>query len=201
MFLLLLPCFIVIYIHYGLFTLIPVLIWTIVFFASSFLYGINPSKIEFRIIRIMSIIVIIFILWYNTVPTSIASVIILPFSMDEITFAKDINRYLKEDSNFNEYILYFWDSNEIKEFLSLLEDNSNYLVYLEFIPSDEYTDVPYLILSKPFLINRFSSETTISKFINDRLNCMVDTYYLDDIVIQPNNEKIGPFVSIKFKKL
>jgi hypothetical protein len=41
-----------------------------------------------------------------------------------------------------------------------------------------------MLLSKPFLINRNSSATTITKFILERLDFMVDYYYLDDTIIQ-----------------
>jgi hypothetical protein len=70
---------------------------------------------------------------------------------------------------------------------------------MEFMPSDEDMDAPQLILSKPFLINRHSSVTTIMKFINERLDKMVDVFYLDDIVIQP--EIIGPIVKLTYKKI
>jgi hypothetical protein len=65
---------------------------------------------------------------------------------------------------------------------------------MEFRPSEEDMDAPFLILSKPFLINHYSSPTTIEMFINERLNYMIDTYYLDDSIILPNVDKIGPII-------
>jgi hypothetical protein len=39
-------------------------------------------------------------------------------------------------------------------------------------------------LSRNLVINRNSSATTINKFILERLDFMVDYYYLDDTIIQ-----------------
>ena len=53
-------------------------------------------------------------------------------------------------------------------------------------------------LSEPFLINRNSSGTTINKFILERLNYMVDYYYLDDTIIQKESNCA---VSLSYYKL
>ena len=57
-----------------------------------------------------------------------------------------------------------------------------------------------MIVAKPFLINRFSSATTLSIFIIKRLNYMVDYYYLDDTIIQECKDGSGPAVIIKYSK-
>ena len=44
-----------------------------------------------------------------------------------------------------------------------------------------------MLLSNPFLINKFSSPTLISKFINERLELMIDYYYLDDSVLEESS--------------
>lgn len=71
---------------------------------------------------------------------------------------------------------------------------------MTFIPSDLDWDAPYLVLSKPFLINKHSSRTTIIKFINERLSLMVERYYLEDIVIQPDIV-CGPIVKFHYSKI
>jgi hypothetical protein len=62
-------------------------------------------------------------------------------------------------------------------------------------------DVPDIILSKPFLINKYSSNTTISYFIHERLNYMVDSYFLDKSIFYPCEDTIGPFVILEYKKI
>jgi hypothetical protein len=44
-------------------------------------------------------------------------------------------------------------------------------------------------LSNPIWINKYSSPTTLSKFIHDRLFYMVDYFYLDDAIIQINKKR------------
>lgn len=45
-------------------------------------------------------------------------------------------------------------------------------------------DRPKMVLSKPFLVNKYSSETLLTKFINERLINMVDCFYLDDKILE-----------------
>jgi hypothetical protein len=61
-------------------------------------------------------------------------------------------------------------------------------------------DPPQMLLSKPFLINRNSSAITITKFINERLDYMVDYYYLDDGIIQELRNQDGPVVLLNYSK-
>jgi hypothetical protein len=53
-------------------------------------------------------------------------------------------------------------------------------------------------LSNCILINRDSSPTTITKFILERLEYMVDYFYLDDTIIQKES---GCAVSLTYYKL
>jgi hypothetical protein len=131
--------------------------------------------------------VIIYILWYDSSEIPIQTSILLPFSIYKITFPKDINeQFIIDYKSIAEESLYIWDDKEIKDFLNSLNNEDNYIVYMQFVPSDEDMDAPNIVLSKPFFINRYSSSTTIRKFINERLHLMIDKYYLDDIVIQPD---------------
>jgi hypothetical protein len=109
------------------------------------LIGINPFNIEFKVIRILSICTIVFILWNNSIETSIHSVILFPLSISKITFQEDLDKlpYFIEPSSI-EKELYLWDQYEINEFLTELEDN--YIVTMEFLPSEDEIDAPYLIL-------------------------------------------------------
>jgi hypothetical protein len=178
-----------------------------IFFLSNLIIGINPLLKEFYIIRIISICVIIFILYYNSITSSIASAFILPLSIDKITYLSEIetNEKIEKiyvDSNLKIERLFEFDINEISDFLNKLDINYNYIATIEFIPeiSKYNIDAPIMILSKPFLINRFSSHTTISKFIFERLNYMVDYYYLEDVIIQDIKYGTGPIIQLKYAK-
>jgi len=65
-----------------------------------------------------------------------------------------------------------------------------FLLEIGFIPNITLWDIdaPQMLLSKPILINKNSSSTTINKFIWERLDNMVDTYYLDDTILQKEYE-------------
>jgi hypothetical protein len=134
---------------------------------SKFLLGINPFSKEFHVIRLMSIIVIIFILYYNTKQITIATAIILPLSINKITYSTDLIDSYQIESNMKTEVYYLLNVKETSDFLSNLEENANYFVNIEFIPDFPLLeeDVPKMFLSKPFLINRFSSSELITKFI------------------------------------
>jgi len=52
----------------------------------------------------------------------------------------------------------------------------------------------------PFFINRFSSQITIQQFIDERLEFMVDYYYLDDSIIQETKNGAGPVILLTCNK-
>jgi hypothetical protein len=88
------------------------------------------------------------------------------------------------DSEIRYKIFHLHNITETKEFLNELDSNENYVVTIEFIRDFYYEDTPRMLLSNPFLRNKFSSETNITKFIWERLEFMVDVYYLDDSILQ-----------------
>jgi hypothetical protein len=52
-----------------------------------------------------------------------------------------------------------------------------------------------MLLSNPFLINKNSSTTTVTKFINERVDLMIEKFYLDDSIIQDNPSFVALTVS------
>jgi hypothetical protein len=58
---------------------------------------------------------------------------------------------------------------------------------------------PHVVLCYPFLINKYSSSTTILQFIDERLDFMLKKYYLDEIVIQQGIP--GPTIRINYTKI
>jgi hypothetical protein len=72
---------------------------------------------------------------------------------------------------------------------------------MDFVPIDFKMDSPKIILSKPFLINKNSSPTTIMKFINERIDLMIDILYLDDYVLYAKDDLIGPIINLRYSKV
>ena len=119
---------------------------------------------------------------------------VLPLSIDRISFLYEFdNFYVLDNSEMKERKLYQWNQEEIKQFLNSL-DNENYLVRVEFVPSEEIIDAPWFMLSSPILINKHSSSTTIAKFINERVDIMVDFFHLENFLIPSSHGKIRAIV-------
>jgi len=188
-------------IKFGLLVLTQTTLWLMVFFLSNFIIGINPLNKQFYIVRIMSIIVIIFILYYNTLQMTISTALILPLSINKITYFDDLIGI----SKLNIYgetktMALVLDKSHICNWLNSLDSEQNYIVNFQFVPElSEYNlDAPQMIISKPILINKMSSPTTISKFLDERLNLMVDCYYLDDTIIQDMKNNVGPVILFNY---
>jgi hypothetical protein len=152
----------------------------------------------------VSIFIIILILSYNSHSSTISIVLILPFSIDKISYFHESQDfigkkvYIDLEENIERFLLF--KEKEVSDFLVTLDNNENYICILEFIPDiSVYDDLaPQLILSKPFLINHFSSSTVITKFMNERLDYMVDYYYLDDSIIHETKLGSGPIILLKY---
>jgi hypothetical protein len=87
-----------------------------------------------------------------------------------------------------------YDNDEIPNFLSKLNNEDNYAVNILFVPEfflSTSIDLPKLSISKPILINRLSSATTLSKFIDERLDIMIDYYFTDDTILQKTMDGPG----------
>jgi hypothetical protein len=119
----------------------------------------------------MSFVVIIFILYFNSKQMTIASSIILPLSISNISFAEEIfenEGIIQFDSNVQTERFFLFKVNETTDFIKKLDIDENYFVNIEFIPdiSINSTDYPKMLLSKPFLIN------VLVKFIKDRTSTL-----------------------------
>lgn len=195
----------IIYIKFGLFVLIQILIWTLVFILSNFLIGINPSK-EYYIIRIMAIIVIIFILYYNSKQINILTSLILPFSITKINYLDEVipnNMFISNNNNNNQSIFYFSDVEEIIKWLNTLDENQCYVVTFDFILSilTYNEDSPVINLTKPILVSRDSNPRLISDFLKQRISLACDSYYLPDEILVMLNKYDGPATMVQSTKL
>jgi hypothetical protein len=87
---------------------------------------------------------------------------------------------------------------EVRHFLNTLELDTIYVVTFEFIPSmimhDEHG--PSLLLGKPIIITKNSNHYTISNYLKERIDIMIDTYYLDDSILQADSTVI-----VKYSKI
>src|SRR5580692_6007289 len=165
---------------------------------------IHFGVLVFMQITILLIILFLFILYYNSLTSSIATAAILPLSLQRISYYEEfrINKII--DSNSMKYkLLNLKDiENEITDFLYKLDFNDNYIVTMEFIQEKRYFEIdePLILLSKPFMINRFNFPKTISNFIYERLEHMMDFYYFDDSVRLECKYREGPIIQLKYAK-
>jgi hypothetical protein len=155
------------------------------------------------IIRAISIIVFICVLYYNSKNTLILQSVLLPVSINKISFLEDFldDIYINDrDENTDSFSKL--NIEETQDFLNSLDDNSNYLLHLEFIPNilTFHNDQPKLDLCKPFMINKNSSAELIKDFIIYKLDEMVDIFYLDDTILQDRKDCTGPIVSLTYFK-
>lgn len=160
----------IIYIKFGILCLIQIIICMMVFLSSNYLIGINPFSSELYIIRILAICAIIYLLYYNSITYSILSATILPLSIKNISYIDDLRstKYIVSKSKEEKYLTLNNINKEISKLIKKLDINDNYIIIMEFIPEKRYQEIgaSNILLSKPFLINKFSSNTTI-KSINE----------------------------------
>jgi lysylphosphatidylglycerol synthetase-like protein (DUF2156 family) len=76
----------IVYIHYGLLVLFQIIIWLLVLFLSNTLIGINPYSLVFIITRLLSVIVILYIIIINSNDSSYNLMLLVPFSLDKIHY-------------------------------------------------------------------------------------------------------------------
>lgn len=154
------------YFQLGLLTLSQILLWSLVFIFTNTIIDKHPNARDANIIRIMSILIIILI-FYNNLESKYLLLSVLPLSVDKITYLDDLNSVKYVDYKFNNYDLYFFDTNEISAFLNILDENSNYVLSLEFIPdvANYQIDGIQIFLCKPIAVNKISNPKLISLFI------------------------------------
>jgi hypothetical protein len=159
----------------------------LIIFISNFLIGFHPFSFKLNIIRILSIIVILY-LSYKNLDLSIYSIsLLIPLSKDKIHYAHDfevksINIYQERST-----ILYLNDlKSDLNDFICNLDENNNFWISISFYPDlvvYNIYDGMKLYICDPILVNRDSDPLLLSQFITTRLQRMIDFYYLDDSII------------------
>jgi hypothetical protein len=159
------------------FVLLP-LAQIIVFFSSNFLLGINPDNTQFKVIRAMAIIVIIFIINSLIFNNSLYTIsILIPFSFFEIDFRDSF------DWKFNSfgvkpnisYLKIQTLTEDIIKLLHSLNDEENYSMGLSFISSykewQENKEILHpVFIENPIIVNKESDPLLITQFIMENLN-------------------------------
>lgn len=176
-----------IYIFWGLLTLAQIVVLTIVFFTSNFLMGLHPFSKHLHVIRILSIVTIVFILYYNTANSLISLSLLLPLSLDKISIYDENKDTFNLDINYQTTIISSFETPVIEELLKKLNIDDNYVVTIDFTTATGLLfggDAPVISLSRPILINRNSNASIISEHINSKLEFMVDIFFnLDDSIL------------------
>lgn len=177
------------YIKYGLLVLISIVIWLMVFFLSNFLIGLDPNNREMYIIRIISILIIIIILYYNSIQFTISSAFIVPLSVTKITYLNDL---LNDEQNNHLDIIYiskpdfiwfdFADFKDVMNLLSNLGENKAYVVTFELILDQVTYEAgdPTIILGSPILISKRSNPWIILDYFSPRVLSACNSYNLDE---------------------
>jgi hypothetical protein len=155
---------------------------------SNFFIGINAGSKQLIVIRAMSVVVIFFILFYN-MDLMYSAAVILPLSIDKISYLSKINSTIHVDSEMNISMFKLSEMDRfacIKNLINSLDNESNYLLNIIFTPNSSFesADIPQMSLSEPILVNRYSSHTIITMFINERIDIMIDCYYLSDSILE-----------------
>lgn len=127
--------------------------------------------------------------------------ILTPFCQDKIHYVHDfqiksLNFYEEKGTIFVLNKL----TTDITDFLNNLNENDNYWLSLSFYPDiNGYANNEglKLYISDPILINRDSCPLLLTKYIMNRLNLMIDFYYLDDSIINSAN----PVITVKYTEI
>jgi hypothetical protein len=173
--------------QFGFLVLTQISILLLIFILSNSLLGLNPNEKWLHIIKIISIILIFLTLYYNWSEFKISTAFMVPVSISKISYLNDLDISVFPDLESEKTEIFReFTFEETKKLLNKLEDNESYVLDIAFIPDISLWDLdaPEMSLSRNLVINRNSSATTINKFILERLDFMVDYYYLDDTIIQ-----------------
>jgi hypothetical protein len=196
----------IIHFKFGLLVLIQIIVWICVFFISNSLLGINPNSLELKTIRILSIIVIIFILW-NLKPLENQLMFIIPLTTNKITFLND----LFDDSDFTDIVyirkseftwFHFNDFKEITDFLETLYHDKCYIITFDLILNPELYCIgePSLNLGIPILITKDSNPWLISKYLVEKIRICCDSYHLDEEIFSPEVSS-SPRVLVRYREI
>jgi hypothetical protein len=201
MFILFILAFTATYLQVSVIDQIHIIIWIAFYLIANLIIGFHPFSFYWNIIRILSIIMILYLSYKNLDQSMYLTSLLIPISQDKIHYVHDFDVKSLDFYKPNRTVLKIHELTlDIMDFLKNLNDDDNYWVSLSFYPTItgySIDDGMQLFLSDPILINKDSSAITLTQFIMDRLQLMIDFYYLDDSIIN-NNDGI---IVVKFIKI
>jgi len=175
--------FFTIYIKFGLLTVVQTLAWSLVFFISNTLLGVNRYSKELITIKWVSVFILCLIL-YNTQTTDILVSALLPFTVKDVSFRRDYDFKFTYDGNISSKVfeLYkFYDYFYTEKFLSKLDKDSEYELDVIFIPN-KTMEFPLYAARDSIFINIESTPWLINSYVwieVERLTSILDIKYED----------------------
>jgi hypothetical protein len=99
--------------------------------------------------------------------------------------------------------LKYFDYLELTKFLNKLEHDKVYVITFEYVYSWLLHDDndPVIKISKPILITKNSDPRIISNFLKEKVELIIDLYYLDDQIIQSLGEDDSPSIIVRYKDI
>ena len=147
------------------------------FLISNFFIGFNPFSLKLHIIRILSILLILYLIYKNSNQGIYSLSLLIPLSQNKIDYVhefeiKSLNYYNEKGS-----VLYIQNlTTDLKVFLNNLNENDNYWISLFFYPEiSGYANEEgiKLSISDPILINKNSDTLLLTKFIINFISYLI----------------------------
>jgi hypothetical protein len=103
-------------------------------------------------------------------------------STKEITLLKDLDRkiWITKKSKFNHTTFQELNYNNVYDFLCSLEHERFYIL-IPILSVNNCIDEPYVILSRQILITRYSSETLLINYINNKSRNSFEIFNIDNL--------------------
>lgn len=201
MFFILFLIFTYIYFHSTLIVNFSLILCILGFFGSNLLIGIYPYSLKIHIYRIIFIIMILFIIYDNSTPHNSLTSLLLPFCQNKVDYVHDF-KIKSLDIYYEKGSILFLPTLtvEITTLLESLSDSENYWSSICFYPHiSGYNNEAgiKMWIDDPIIINKDSNPLLLTKFIMNRLNLMIDLYYLDDSIFNSDQS----IIVIKYLKI
>ena len=102
-------------------------------------------------------------------------------STNDITLLKDINCALIFDKHrYKFFLIPNFEPQLIRYFISKLNKDYLYSV-IPFISKDSRVDDPYLVISRQFLVTKYSNDFIITKYLTNNLDIAMNQFNIDKL--------------------
>jgi hypothetical protein len=201
MFILFILAFSATYLHVSVTDQIHIIIWIAFYLIANLIIGFHPFSFYWNIIRILSIILILYLSYKNLDQNIYSISLLIPISKDKISYVHEFEIKSLEFYKTRNTVLFLNDlKSDLNDFIDGLDEDSDYWISLSFFPTMTgygLDDGMQLYIADPILINKDSSSILLTQFIENRLQLMIDFYYLDDSIFD-NDEAI---IVVKFTEI